>query len=82
MTTEAETQPDPTVERIRALMERKGWSQNATARYLGVPYGTMGNWLQGTKKPTAVVGRLIRVLGLVETFAPIVYDSLIAEVEK
>src|ERR1035437_9474651 len=77
-----ETTPDPTIERIRALMERKGWSQNATARVLGVPYGTMGNWMQGTKAPNRVVARLLDVLGAVETLAPHVYEALLPEGEK
>lgn len=76
MSTEIEIQPDPTAARIRALMTKKGWSQNETARFLGVPTGTMGNWMQGTKKPSAVVGRLLDVLGVVEMLAPHIYVNL------
>ena len=82
MTTEAQAQPDPTTERIRALIARKGWSNNQTARYLGVPYGTFGNWMQGTKKPSAIVGRLLDVLGVVEVLAPHVHTNLIPEAKK
>ena len=83
MTTETEHQADPTTERIRALMVRKGWGQNETARQLGIPPGTMGNWMQGTKKPSAVVGRLIEVMGLVEALAPHLYTAILKpEVKK
>lgn len=77
MMEEATILPDPTVARIRALMAKKGWSQNETARFLGVPTGTMGNWMQGTKKPSAVVGRLLEVLGVVDVLAPHIYVNLI-----
>ena len=82
MTTDLEKPPDPTTERIRALMARKGWSNNATARYLGVPYGTFGNWMQGTKCPSAIVGRLLDVLGVVEVLAPHIHANLIPEAKK
>lgn len=59
-----------TIERIRFLMERKKLNQTEMARYLGVPGGTFGNWMQGTKTPTKVVGRLLDVLGVVEALAP------------
>lgn len=72
-----EIEPDPTVERIRLLMTRKGWSQHATAKFLGVPMGTFGNWIQGTKKPSKVVSRLLDVLGAVETLAPHLYVALL-----
>lgn len=80
--TETEIKPNPTVERIRVLMARKGWGQNETARYLGVPHGTFGNWMQGTKKPTAIVGRLLDVLGIVEALSPHIYASLVPEAKK
>lgn len=79
---EEEKKLDPTVERMRVLMERKGWSHNQTARYLGVPVGTFGNWIQGTRKPDRVVARLLDVLALVETFAPMVNDHLITAATK
>jgi DNA-binding transcriptional regulator YiaG len=76
MSTENEMLTDPTAARIRALMVKKGWSQNETARFLGVPTGTMGNWMQGTKKPSAIVSRLLDVLGVVEVLAPHIYVNL------
>lgn len=68
---------DPTVERVRALMERHGWNQGQTAAYLGVPQGTFGNWLQGTRKPSQSVVRLLDVLGIVENLAPWLHTSLL-----
>ena len=68
--------PDPTVERIRAVMERRGMSQMDMARYLGVPQGTIGNWLGGTRSPNKVVNRLLDVLGMVEVMAPGIDEHL------
>lgn len=70
MTTQIENQPNPTVERIRGLMQRLGMNQAQMAAYLGVPQGTIGNWLGGTRSPNAVVVRLLDVLGMVEALAP------------
>lgn len=70
-----QVKPD-TIERIRALMDRRGWNQAQAGAYLGVPQGTIGNWLQGTRKPTSAVGRLLDVLGMVEALAPGVHDAL------
>lgn len=68
--------PDPTAERIRALMARKGWSNKEAARMLGIPVTTLINWVQGDKKPSAIVKTFIDVLQKVELFAPHVYDNL------
>jgi DNA-binding transcriptional regulator YiaG len=76
---ETETkQPDPTTERIRAVMARRGMSQAAMSRYLGVPQGTIGNWLAGTRAPSRSVGRLLDVLGMVEALAPAIHDHLVS----
>ena len=76
MTTTNDTTPDPTVERIRALMARRGMSQMDTARYLGVPQGTIGNWLGGTRVPNKSVARLLDVLGMVEALAPDIHEHI------
>lgn len=68
---------DPTVARIEALMKRRGMNQAAMAKYLGVPQGTIGNWLGGTRKPNAVVVRLLDVLGMVEVLAPGIHDEFL-----
>lgn len=68
---------DPTVARIRVTMDRLGMSQMDMARYLGVPQGTIGNWLGGTRKPNKVVARLTEVLGMVEALAPYIHETLI-----
>ena len=67
---------DPTVERIRRIMERRSMNQAAMARYLGVPQGTIGNWLGGTRSPNRVVDRLLDVLEYVEVFAPVIDEHL------
>ena len=71
------TKPDPTVERIRAVMARRGMSQAQMGRYLGVPQGTIGNWLGGTRAPNKVVDRLLDVLAMVEILAPNIHDHLL-----
>lgn len=69
--------PDPTVERIRALMERRQMNQAQMSRYLGVPQGTIGNWLGGTRTPNRSVTRLLDVLGVVEVMAPDIHEQFI-----
>lgn len=81
MDNDEENPTNRTVERIRVLMTKHGWSQNDTARYFGVPLGTMGNWLQGTRKPPAVATRLVEVLQLVDMFAPSVRDHLMSDLK-
>lgn len=76
MTTENKT-PDPTVERIRATMARRGMNQAAMARYLGVPQGTIGNWLGGTRVPNKSVARLVEVLATIEVLAPGIHEQLL-----
>lgn len=66
-----------TVQRIEALMERRGWNKTQTAAYLGVPPGTLGNWMAGTREPNAVVSRLLDVLGTIEALAPGMHEALI-----
>ena len=82
MTDDTDNPPDPTVDKIRALMARRGWGHNQTARYLGVPNSTMGNWIQGTKRPSQVITRLVDVLATIELLAPHIHDSLIPEDKK
>lgn len=65
-----------TITRVKALMERHNWSYSHCAEYLGVPAGTLGNWMQGTREPNAVVLRLLDVLGTIETFAPAIHATL------
>lgn len=71
------TQPDPAVERIRALMVRLDMNQARAAVYLGVPQGTIGNWLAGTRSPNRVVTKLLDVLGTVEAMAPDIHEAFI-----
>jgi DNA-binding transcriptional regulator YiaG len=70
---------DPTAARIKSVMERRGMNQAAMAKYLGVPQGTIANWLLGTRKPNKVVNRLLDVLGMVEVMAPGIHDSLMGK---
>lgn len=64
-------------ERIRTLIERNGWSQTQAAEYLGVPKGTLLNWLQGIRNPPTVVERLLTVLGTVEALAPGLHATML-----
>lgn len=69
--------PDPTVERIRAVMARRKMSQADMARYLDVPQGTIANWLLGTRKPSRSVARLLDVLGMIEVLAPGIHEQFL-----
>lgn len=71
------TPTDPTVERIRAIMVRKGMSQGQMGAYLGVQQNTISNWLTGTRKPGAVVVRLLDVLGMVEAMVPGLHATML-----
>jgi len=71
-----------TVDTIRAIQSRHDLSQAVLCRYLGVPQGTLGNWLapEGAsyaKEPSRAVARLVEVLALVETLAPELHDAIV-----
>lgn len=65
-----------TTDKIRTLIVRHGWSQSQAAEYLGVPKGTLLNWLQGIRTPPPVVDRLLTVLGTVEALAPALHATM------
>ncbi len=66
-----------TTDRIKTLIQRNGWSQTQAAEYLGVPKGTLLNWLQGIRQPPTVVERLLVVLGTVEALAPGLHATML-----
>ena len=66
-------------------IELKQWqadldlSELAMAQYIGVPVHTLRGWIKGTRKPDAAPLRLIAVLQLIETRAPVLHIDLINE---
>ena len=54
-----------------------GLSEAAMAHYLGVPVHTLRGWIKGTRKPDAAPLRLIAMLQLIETRAPVLHLDLI-----
>lgn len=56
-----------------------GLSEAAMAHYLGVPVHTLRGWIKGTRKPDAAPLRLVAVLQLIETRAPVLHIDLINE---
>ena len=56
-----------------------GLSEAAMAAYVGVPVHTLRGWIKGTRKPDAAPLRLIAVLQLIETRAPVLHLDLINE---
>ena len=54
-----------------------GLSEAAMAHYLGVPVHTLRGWVKGTRKPDAAPLRLVAVLQLIETRAPVLHADLI-----
>lgn len=71
-----------TVDRIRAMMARHGLNQIQMARLLGVPQGTIGNWMGGTRQPNQVVTRFVSVLEQAEVFYSTLFLSLVSQAEK
>ena len=66
---------NPTPDRLRAIMQRLDLTQSEMAWYLGVPRGTLGNWLQGTREIHGCATRLLDVLGTVEWAAPALHEG-------
>ena len=64
-------------DRILAVMSRYGMNQAQAAEYLGVPQGTLSNWISGGQNPTRAVSRLLDVLGTVEALAPGLHATMI-----
>ena len=56
-----------------------GLSEAAMAHYLGVPVHTLRGWIKGTRKPDAAPLRLIAMLQMIETRAPVLHADLIRE---
>jgi DNA-binding transcriptional regulator YiaG len=56
--------PSPGVTRamIRALREKKKWSQSTLAAILGVPRGTVRRWEDGTRNPCGAARKLIWIM--------------------
>ena len=54
-----------------------GLSEAAMAHYLGVPVHTLRGWIKGTRALQAAPLRLVRVLQLIETRAPVLHLDLI-----
>ena len=70
------TQVKP-ADRIRALMLKHDMTQAQCAIYLGVPLGTLLNWLQHAREPNTVITRLLDVLAMLEVLAPGIHASLL-----
>ena len=56
-----------------------GLSEVAMAHYLGVPVHTLRGWIKGTRALQAAPLRLVAVLQLIETRAPVLHAELITE---
>jgi len=62
--------------RIVAVQTRLGFTQAEMAAYLGVPVGTMMNWVKGRREAPPSIARLLDVLGTVEALAPVLHGAL------
>ena len=80
MTTQA--QPHTTIDRVRGMMTRHNLNQAQMGRLMGVPQGTIGNWLGDTRTPNQVVGRLLAVLEQAEMFYPSFFNALLAQAKR
>lgn len=81
MSTQTITPPN-TVDRVRGMMTRHNLNQPMMGRLLGVPHGTLGNWLTGTRQPNAVVSQFLSVLETAELFYPTFFRSLLVQAGK
>jgi DNA-binding transcriptional regulator YiaG len=45
---------------IRAFLDRRGMTQEAFARLVGVSYTTVNRWVQGHHEPSPLVERMVR----------------------
>ncbi len=68
-----------TPENLKQWQADIGLSEAAMAHYLGVPVHTLRGWIKGTRKPDAAPLRLVAVLQLIETRAPVLHIDLINE---
>lgn len=70
-----------TQDRVRAMMARHKMSQSQMARFLGVPQGTVGNWMAGTRQPNKVVSRMFDILEQAEVFYPTLFRTLLGRAD-
>ena len=69
---------DPSfLETLGGLMARHSLDKVQTAALLGVPVYTLRHWLAGTRNPTSSAVRLLGVLCLLETLAPVLLAALV-----
>ena len=72
------TPSTPTIaERVSAIQARLDMTDDQCADYLGVPIHTLRNWRTGKRIPSAVVYKLLDVLGMVEALAPSLHGALV-----
>ena len=64
---------------LKQWQSNMGLSEAAMAAYVGIPVHTLRGWIRGTRKPDAAPLRLIAVLQLIETRAPVLHLDLINE---
>lgn len=80
MTTQIAT--PSTVDRVRGMMARHNMNQAQMGRLMGVPQGTIGNWLGDTRTPNQVVSRFLAVLEQAELFYPSFFAVLLVQAKK
>ena len=47
---------------VRGVREQLGWSQNKLAREMGISAGAVARWEKGTRQPSEMALRLLRLL--------------------
>lgn len=63
-----------TLDRLKATMDRHGWTQHELADYLGVNRSALGNWLTGTREAPSHVVRILDVLSTIEVLDPSLHN--------
>ena len=64
---------------LKQWQSNLGMSELAMAHYLGVPVHTLRGWIKGTRKPDAAPLRLMHLLQMIETRAPVLHADLIRD---
>lgn len=61
---------------LQSAQKRLGITSWQLSRYLGVSYGALRHWVNGSRQPDTVARRLVQVLGTIETMAPDIHKHL------
>ena len=65
--------------RLNAIKERMSLNETQLASYVGVPVHTLHKWCTGQRIPSAVVHKLLDVLGTIEAVNPALHATFLPD---